>query len=133
MPSMLKLEIIGHAGKDAEMRFTPSGQAITSFSVAHTEQYKSASGEQVKKTVWVRVSVFGKLAEVCNTYVKKGMLVRVEGRLTGDENGNPKIYNKQDGTPAASFEMIANSVLFLSKVEGNAQPEAAPTDEEYPF
>lgn len=133
MPSMLKLEIIGHAGKDAEMRFTPSGQAITSFSVAHTEQYKNASGEQVKKTVWVRVSVFGKLAEVCNTYVKKGMLVRVEGRLTGDENGNPKIYNKQDGTPAASFEMIANSVLFLSKVEGNAQPEAAPTDEEYPF
>ena len=133
MPSMLKLEIIGHAGKDAEMRFTPSGQAITSFSVAHTEQYKNASGEQVKKTVWVRVSVFGKLAEVCNTYVKKGMLVRVEGRLTGDENGNPKIYNKQDGTPAASFEMIANSVLFLSKVEGNVQPEAAPTDEEYPF
>lgn len=123
MASLLKLEIIGNVGRDAEMRYTPSGQAVTSFSVAHTEQFES-NGEARKKTIWVRVSVWGKLAEVCNKYVKKGMLVRVEGKLNGDNDGNPRIYNKQDGTPASSFEMTAFSVMFLSRVEETEQ--AAP-------
>ena len=86
MPSMLRIELIGHVGRDPEMRYTPSGQAVTSFSVAHTEQFTS-NGETRKKTIWIRVSTWGKLAETCNTSVKKGMLVRVEGKLTGDENG----------------------------------------------
>lgn len=121
MASLLKLEIIGNVGRDPEMRYTPSGQAVTSFSVAHTEQFESG-GETRKKTIWVRVSVWGKLAEVCNEYVKKGMLVRVEGKLNGDNDGNPRIYNKQDGTPASSFEMTAFSVMFLSRrVEGTEQ------------
>lgn len=123
MASLLKLEIIGNVGRDPEMRYTPSGQAVTSFSVAHTEQFES-NGETRKKTIWVRVSVWGKLAEVCNKYVKKGMLVRVEGKLNGDNDGNPRIYNKQDGTPASSFEMTAFSVMFLSRVEETEQ--AAP-------
>ena len=122
MPSILKVEIIGHAGKDAEMRFLPNGTAVASFSVAHSDKYKNANGEEVKQTIWMRVSVFGKLAEVCNQYVKKGMLVRAEGKLKGDENGNPRIYTKQDGTAAASFEMVANEVTFLSRVEGQAAP-----------
>lgn len=128
MPSMLKVEIIGHAGKDAEMRYTPSGQAMTSFSVAHTEQYTNGAGEKVKKTVWVRITAWGKLAEICNQYVKKGMLVHVEGKLNGDENGNPRVYQKQDGTSAANFEVTAQSVLFLSRVEGSNQA----TSEELP-
>jgi single-strand DNA-binding protein len=134
MASLLKLEIIGNVGRDAEMRYTPSGQAVTSFSVAHTEQFESNS-ESRKKTIWVRVSVWGKLAEVCNKYVKKGMLVRVEGKLNGDNDGNPRIYNKQDGTPASSFEMTAFSVMFLSKVEGNDQPqgEELPPADDMPF
>ncbi len=133
MASMLKLEIIGNVGRDPEMRYTPSGQAVTSFSVAHTEQYES-NGEARKKTIWVRVSVWGKLAEVCNKYVKKGMLVRVEGKLNGDNDGNPRIYNKQDGTPASSFEMTAFSVMFLSKVEGNDHPQGdLPPADDMPF
>jgi single-strand DNA-binding protein len=128
---MLKVEVIGHVGKDAEMRYTGTGQAVTSFSVAHSEQYTSAAGEKVKKTVWLRVTAWGTLAEDCNQYVKKGMLVHVEGKLTADENGNPKVYTKQDGTAAASFEINAQSVLFLTKTEG--APTAPAGDEEYPF
>ncbi len=133
MASMLKVEIIGHVGKEPEMRYTPSGQAVTSFSVAHSEQFKDASGETRKKTIWVRVSTWGKLAETCNTYVKKGMLVRVEGKLNGDENGNPRVYTKQDGTASASFEVTAFGVMFLSKVEGSSNVPETPAEEEYPF
>jgi single-strand DNA-binding protein len=122
MPSFLKVEVIGHVGRDPEMRYTPTGQAVTSFSVAHTEQYVK-DGETVKKTVWLRVSAWGKLAETCNQYVKKGMLVRVEGRLNGDENGNPRIFTKQDGSAASSFEITANNVLFLSKSDAPAQAD----------
>lgn len=132
MPSMLKLELIGNVGRDPEMRYTPSGQAVTSFSVAHTEQFTS-NGETRKKTIWIRVSTWGKLAETCNQYVKKGMLVRVEGKLTGDENGNPRIYTKQDGTPATSFEMTAFGVMFLSRVEQAVEQTAEQTEEEFPF
>lgn len=140
MPSILKLELIGHVGRDPEMRYTPSGQAVTSFSVAHTEQFTS-NGETKKKTIWMRVSAWGKLAETCNTYVKKGMLVRVEGKLTGDENGNPRIYTKQDGSAASSFEMTAFSVMFLSKTEGTKSPnpfeggavDSVDGEQEFPF
>lgn len=129
MPSLLKVEVIGHVGREPEMRYTNSGQAVTSFSVAHTEQYKNANGEQVKKTVWLRVSAWGKLAETCKQYVKKGMLVRIEGKLNADESGNPRIYTKQDGTAASSYEVTAQDVLFLSRVD---QPEQA-QDNDAPF
>ena len=82
--------IVGNVGKDPEMRYTPSGQAVTSFSVATNRQYTAGNGEQVKETIWFRVSTWGKTAEVCNQYVKKGSKVLVEGRLTPDKNtGGP--------------------------------------------
>ncbi len=107
--------IVGNVGKDAEMRYTPSGQAITSFSVATSREYKDASGESVKETIWFRVSTWGKTAEICNQYVKKGSKVLVEGRLTPDKStGGPRVWTKQDGTAQASFEVTANTVRFLS-------------------
>ena len=63
--------VVGNVGKDAEMRYTQSGQAVASFSVATNRQYTQANGEAVKETVWFRVSAWGKQAEVCNQYVKK--------------------------------------------------------------
>lgn len=87
--------IVGNVGKDPEMRYTPSGQAVTSFSVATNRQYTGNNGEQVKETIWFRVSTWGKTAEVCNQYVKKGSKVLVEGRLTPDKNtGGPRIWTK---------------------------------------
>jgi len=138
-----KLIIVGNVGKDPEMRYTPSGQAVTSFSVATNRQYTSSNGEQVKETIWFRVSTWGKQAEVCNTYVKKGSKVLVEGRLTPDKvTGGPRIWNKQDGSPAASYEITAENVRFLSSrqeaSDGGAPTsmdagEMSPADDDIPF
>lgn len=107
--------IAGNVGQDAQMRYTPSGAAVTSFSVATNRQYTSSSGEQIKETVWFRISAWGKLAEVCNQYVKKGMKVLVEGRMNADQStGGPRIWTGNDGAPRASFEVTASTVRFLS-------------------
>jgi single-strand DNA-binding protein len=119
------LIIVGNVGKDPEMRYTPSGQAVTSFSVASNRQYTAGSGEQVKETIWFRVTTWGKQAEVCNQYVKKGMKVLVEGRLTPDKTtGGPRVWTKQDGSAGASFEVTAGTVRFLSSrgEEGSGAP-----------
>src|SRR3972149_11971043 len=76
--------IVGNLGKDPEMRYTPSGQAVTSFSVATSRQYTGQNGQKVKETIWFRVSAWGKQAETCNQYLRKGSKVLVEGRLTPD-------------------------------------------------
>ena len=107
--------LAGNLGRDPEMRYTPSGQAVTSFSVATNRQYTNNNGETVKETIWFRISVWGKMAEVCNQYLKKGSKVLVEGRLTADAaTGGPRIWNGQDGSPRASFEVSAQTVRFLS-------------------
>ena len=110
-----KLIIIGNLGRDPEMRYTPSGQAVTNFNVATNRKYTTSDGNQVKETTWFRISTWGKTAEVCNQYLKKGSKVLVEGRLNPDpDTGGPKIWTRQDGTSAASFELTANQVRFLS-------------------
>ena len=125
--------IVGNVGKDAEMRYTPSGAAVASFSVATNRQYTSSNGEQVKETVWFRVSAWGKQAEVCNTYVKKGMKVLVEGRLTSDKDtGGPRVYGDP---PKASYEVSAGTVRFLSS-RGGAEQDAGdmlPPADDVPF
>jgi len=107
--------VVGNVGKDAEMRYTPSGAAITSFSVATNREYTASSGEKVKETVWFRISAWGKQAEICNQYVKKRMMVLVEGRLNADpQTGGPRLW----GDPVrASFEVTAGTVRFLSRQE----------------
>jgi single-strand DNA-binding protein len=109
------LILVGNVGRDPEMRYTPSGQPVTSFSVATNRQYTANSGETVKETIWFRVTTWGKTAEVCNQYVKKGSKVLVEGRLTPDANtGGPRVWTAQDGSSRASFEVTASTVRFLS-------------------
>jgi single-strand DNA-binding protein len=124
--------IVGNVGRDPEMRYTPSGQAVTSFSVATNRQYTNNNGEAIKETIWFRVSAWGKTAEICNQYLKKGSKVLVEGRLTADKNGGPRIWTAQDGTPRASFEVSAQTVRFLSSRSDTAEPgmgEAAAPEE----
>jgi single-strand DNA-binding protein len=128
--------IVGNVGRDPEMRYTPSGQAVTSFSVATNRSYTNAGGQRVDETIWFRVSAWGKQAETCNQYLRKGSKVLVEGRLTADANGGPRIWNRQDGTPAASFEISASTVRFLSsRGEGGAEEGGEPSmgDDEIPF
>ena len=132
--------IVGNVGRDPEMRYTPSGQAVTSFSVATSRNYNNQAGQQVKETIWFRVTTWGKQAEVCSQYVKKGLKVLVEGRLTPDiATGGPKVFTRQDGTTGASYEVSASTVRFLSpKGETGAPgaeeaPEAGAGDTEIPF
>ncbi len=121
--------IVGNVGRDPEMRYTPSGQAVTSFSVATNRQYSNNNGETIKETVWFRISAWGKQAEICNQYLKKGSKVLVEGRLTPDkETGGPRIWNGQDGAARASYEVTAQTVRFLSS-RGEAESSAPASDE----
>jgi single-strand DNA-binding protein len=111
------------------MRYTPSGQAVTNFSVAVNDNFTSSNGDKVERTIWVRVSTWGKQAEICNQYLKKGRKVLVEGRLVTDPNtGGPRIWNRQDGTPSASFEVSAQTVRFLS-TRGETEGEGIPPGE----
>jgi len=107
--------IVGNLGRDPEMRYTPSGQAVTNFNVATNRQYTGSDGNQVKETIWFRVSTWGKQAETCNQYLRKGSKVLIEGRLTPDPStGGPRLWQRQDGSTAANFEVSASTVRFLS-------------------
>jgi len=137
-----KVILVGNLGRDPEMRYTPSGQQVTNFGMATSESWKDANGEKHERTLWWRVAVFGKMGEACNTYLKKGSKVLVEGRMIADEKGNPRIFTRQDGTAGTSFEVTAAAVKFLSSraESGGGQPggemvEAdAPAEEgEIPF
>lgn len=136
-----KLIIIGRLGRDPEMRYTPAGQAVTSFSVATDRVYSDQAGKQVKETVWFRVAAWGKLAETTNTYLQKGKMVMVEGRLTVDpKTGGPRIWAGQNGEPRAALEMVAATVKFLSPSNKQAgEPEYvdvesnAPAPDDIPF
>ena len=130
--------VVGNVGKDAEMRYTPSGAGVTSFSVATNRQYTQSDGEKKKETVWFRISAWGKQAEICNQYVKKGMKVLVDGRLTADpDTGGPRIWKAQDGSPRTSFEVTAGTVRFLSnrgEIDGQKDTgNVLPPEDDVPF
>lgn len=107
--------IVGNLGRDPEMRYTPSGQAVTSMNVATNHTRKGADGNTIKETIWFRVSVWGKQAESCNQYLRKGSKVLIEGRLVPDPaTGGPKVWSRQDGSSGASYDVSATVVRFMS-------------------
>jgi single-strand DNA-binding protein len=108
-----KLVLVGNLGKDPDARIIPNGQDVTTLSLATNRSYKNASGETVKETTWFKVTAWGKLALVARNYTHKGSKILVEGRLQHDENGNPRTFVRNDGTPGASFEVTAESIRLL--------------------
>lgn len=131
-----KITLVGNLGQDPEMRYTPSGQAVCNMTVATDQRYTNGDGEKIEKTTWFRVTVWGKQAENCHKYLHKGRQVMVEGRLIADDYGNPKIWQKSDGSPAASFEVNAQTVRFLGSPNGaseNSAGSAPEEDDEIPF
>jgi len=139
-----KVILVGNLGRDPEMRYTPSGAAVCNFSMATSEKWTGQDGQPQERTLWWRISVFGKMGEACNTYLKKGGKVLVEGRMNADpKTGNPRIWTGQDGQARASFEVTAAAVKFLSsraESGGGGQPGGemvesdAPAEEgEIPF
>lgn len=118
-----KTTIIGNLGNDPELRYTPQGDAVTSFSVATNRRWGSGDSKG-EETVWFRVSVWGRQAEACNQWLEKGRQVYVEGRLVPDrETGGPRIWTDNNGNPRSSFEIRALQVQFLQggSDSGNSQ------------
>lgn len=116
--------VIGNVGQDATLRYTQTGKAVCSFNVATSENWKDASGEKHEKTLWFRVSVWGKMAETANQYVKKGMKIMIQGRVS------VSAYMGKDGQPAASLELTADEMKFLSRVDGNGSDAPADNGED---
>jgi single-strand DNA-binding protein len=117
--------IVGRLGRDPELRYTPTGQAVCSLSVATDRSYTNREGQRVSQTTWFRVSVWGKQAETVNQFLQKGRQVLVEGRLNSDESGNPRTFSRQDGSVGASYELYANTVRFLGSRGDTAGGNAA--------
>ena len=107
--SMNKILLIGNVGSDPEMRYTPNGAAVTSFSLATNRVYTTADGERREETEWFRVSAWGRDAENCNTYVTKGMKVYVEGRLSS------RSWTGNDGQARFGMDVSSDRVLFLDR------------------
>jgi len=116
MASLIKMLIIGRVGGDPEMRFTPDGTAVTSFSVAANRNIRQPDGSFREETEWFRVSAWRKLAETCNQFLTKGKLIYVEGSL------RTRSYDGKDGQKRFSLDVNAEKVLFLDKVGTGALP-----------
>ena len=133
MASLIKILLIGRVGGDPEMRFTPDGTPVTSFSVAANRNSRQLDGSFKEETEWFRVSAWRKLAETCNQFLTKGKLIYVEGTL------RTRSYDGKDGQKHFSLDVNAEKVLFLDKlgtgalppeginpVEGDIEPEDMP-------
>ena len=102
-----KVQIIGHLGKEPEMRYTPSGKPVTTFSVAVSRSWNSADGERHSETEWFNVVSWGNLAEICKTYLTKGQQVYIEGRL------QTRRWDDKEGVKHTSVEVVANEMMML--------------------
>ncbi len=117
--SFNKVLIMGNLTRDPELRYIPSGQAVTSFTVAVNRVYNSQAGEKKEEVSFIRVVVWARMAENCNEYLKKGSPVFVEGRLQS------RSWEAQDGTKRSTIEVVAQSVQFLSSRGGRGGDDAA--------
>ena len=106
MASLNKITVIGNLGSEPEMRFTPNGNAVTSFSLA-TNRVFTVDGERREDTQWFKVITWNKLGETCNQFLAKGRQVYVEGRLQTKE------WEDKEGEKQFSAEITASTVLFL--------------------
>jgi len=110
------------------MRYLPSGQPVTNFSVASNRKWTDNEGVLHEETIWIRASAFGRLAEVTNQYLSKGRQVYMEGRLRPDpETGGPRVYERNDGSHGSSYEIVATTVQFLTHAEQGTPSEGRVT------
>jgi single-strand DNA-binding protein len=123
--SLNKVMLIGNLTRDPELRYIPSGQAVSTFTVAVNRTYNSQSGEKKEEVNFIRVVVWGRVAENCNEYLRKGSPVFVEGRLQN------RSWDGPDGSKRSTTEVIAQSVQFLSRAPRSSEaPAEAPAEEE---
>lgn len=115
MASLNKVLLIGNLTRDPELRYIPSGSAVATFTVAMNRTYKLQSGEKKEETSFVKVVVWGRMAEICGEYLKKGRPVFVEGRLQS------RSWEGPDGQKRSALECVAQTVQFLGSAQGTGQ------------
>ncbi len=124
-----KVMIIGRLGRDPEMRYTPSGRPVTTFSVATSRTWNTSEGERRTETEWFNVVAWGSLAEICKQYLTKGQQVYIEGRL------QTRHWDDNEGVKRTSTEVVANEMIMLGeRREGTNGPDYEVDEEdEFPF
>ncbi|MFZ6030212.1 MAG: single-stranded DNA-binding protein [Chloroflexota bacterium] len=125
-----KVMIIGRLGRDPEMRYTPSGKPVTTFSVAVSRNWNTSDGERRSETEWFNVVAWGSLAEICKEYLVKGQSVYIEGRL------QTRHWDDEKGNKRTSVEVVANEMIMLGERRENSDATADefPNEEdEFPF
>ncbi len=114
-----KVLLIGHLGRDPEIRYTPGGLAIANFSLATSEAYTTKDGNRETRTEWHRIVAFGRLAEICGEYLNKGSMVYIEGRLQTRE------WEDRDGNRRWTTEIVMTNMQMLDKKGAAVLPEEA--------
>ena len=125
-----KVMIIGRLGRDPEMRYTPSGRPVTTFSIATSRTWNTSDGERRAETEWFNVVAWGNLAEICKQYLVKGQQVYIEGRL------QTRHWEDGEGTKHSAIEIVANEMIMLGdrRDPNNASPESEDGEEtEFPY
>ena len=116
-----KVMLIGNCGKDVEIRYTQSGSAVASFSVATTERFKNKDGQMQDETEWHNIVAWGKLAEVCGEYLHKGSKVYIEGKIKTEK------WTDQNGVEKFTTKIVAREMKMLSaRGEGQSQEQHEP-------
>ena len=120
-----KVMVIGHLGKDPEMRYTPSGRPVTTFSVAVSRSWNTADGERRSETEWFNIVSWGNLAEICKQYLHKGQQVYIEGRL------QTRRWEDKEGQKHTNVEVVANEMMMLGdRKDYNKESQETKQDEE---
>ncbi len=130
--SLNKVLLIGRLGRDPEMRYTPSGRPVTTFSLATTRSWTTHEGERRTETEWFNIVAWGNLAEICKQYLHKGQQVYIEGRL------QTRHWEDSEGNKRTSTEIVAQEMIMLGDGRGSRhkQGKSDSTEEaedEFPF
>lgn len=119
--------LIGHLGRDPEMRYTPSGRPVTSFSIATNRTWNTSDGERHTDTDWFNIVSWGNLAEICNQHLKKGQQVYIEGRL------QTRRWDDKEGNKHTTTEVVASEMLILGDRKGTAPDQTEDSREQDDF
>lgn len=125
MSGVNKVILIGNLGADPTVRYTPNGTAVANFNIATTERFTNRNGERESRTEWHRIVAWGKLAEICKEYLKKGKQVYIEGRI------QTRQWEDQGGNKRLTTEIVATNMVMLGRAAdvGEAPQEFPPEEE----
>jgi single-strand DNA-binding protein len=121
-----KVMVIGHLGRDPEMRYTPSGRPVTTFTVAVSRSWNTADGERRTETEWFNIVAWGNLAEICKQYLYKGQQVYIEGRL------QTRRWEDKESQKHTNVEVVANEMMMLGDRRDNSGQSQEETQSEEP-